>query len=99
MSTQTPNSGADLIADMLNGMTALRRSTSYTPYIAGTVFDALKARDPNGIITEAKPYRSHLHPQGGYLLTHRKTLEVSDMNGNRYRVTIEDMRDVERAAR
>lgn len=33
-----------------------------------------------------------LHPQGGYLVSTKKTIRVTDRNGRKYRVTVEEDR-------
>ena len=34
-----------------------------------------------------------LHPVGGYMLSTKKTMVVTDMNGTLYRVTVEELND------
>ena len=35
--------------------------------------------------------RYDLHPVGKYMLTTKKTIEVADTNGKRYRITVEEI--------
>jgi hypothetical protein len=35
--------------------------------------------------------RHDLHPVGKYMISNKKTLEVSDNNGTRYRITVEEI--------
>jgi hypothetical protein len=80
------------IAGLAAGPRIVASATSYCDKIAATIFDALKARDPDGIIVNVGPVQWDLHPTEGYLLSPQKTLEVTDRNGNRYLVTVEDLR-------
>jgi hypothetical protein len=41
----------------------------------------------------AGPTKSDLHPVEGYLVSTKKTIEVLDCNGQRYRVTVEALED------
>lgn len=79
------------IAGLAASPRIIASATSYCDKIAATIFDALKAPDPDGIIVHVGPVQWDLHPEG-YLLSPKKTLEVTDLNGNRYLVTIEDLR-------
>lgn len=87
----------EFMAALTLGPAKLESCKSYCDRIGAAIFDALKARDPEGIIVSVGPVKSDLHPTGGYLLSTKKTLEVEDKNGNRYRVTVEDLRDVKEA--
>lgn len=87
---------SSIVTEFLTGLAEaparLERLKIYTPYIAGTIFDALKDHDPNGIIASADQVKDDLHETGGYFLSSDKFVEVEDRNGNRYRVTVEDIR-------
>lgn len=64
----------------------------YCDYIADTIrrrLGALATTGQDGIIATVYSVTSHLHPYDGYLLTTRKTIDVVDVNGQRYRVTVE----------
>lgn len=84
------------INEFMSGLSSAPRiiasATSYCDKIAATIFDALKATDPDRIIANCRSVQSDLHPEDGYLLSTKKTLEVRDRNGNRYLVTVEDLR-------
>jgi hypothetical protein len=62
----------------------------YCDRIGAAIFDALKARDPEGIIVSVGPVKSDLHPEGGYLVSTKKTLTVWDRNGRKYRISVEE---------
>jgi hypothetical protein len=81
----------EFLAGLAKAPAILAKATSYAPYIAGVLMDALKARDPNSIITDCGNVQYDLHERGGYSLSTSKFLEVEDRNGNRYRVTVEDI--------
>jgi hypothetical protein len=58
------------------------------PYIAKLVRDGLAA-DPEGHLDTVSRVQSDLHPDGGYLLSLAKTIDVTDKAGCRYRITVE----------
>lgn len=83
---------SDFMASIMSGADIVAKATSYTDYIAATIYDAFKGRDPEGIVSESGRVKWDLHPTEGYLLSTKKTLEITDRNGNRYLVTVEDAR-------
>lgn len=89
----------DLIKAAMEGAAKARSCTSYCDKIAATLFDALKARDPDGIIGEVGRIKWDLDQEGSHMVSTKKTIELADRNGNRYRVTVEDLRDLKKAAR
>lgn len=82
------------ILDFMASMGKLEKAKSYCDYIAATAWDALRSHDPMGIIATVERVKPDLHPVGGYLVSTKKSIDVVDRNGNRYRVTIEDLREV-----
>lgn len=60
----------------------------YCDYIAAQAQRAIKA-DPEGMLAQTGPVKLDLHPEEGYFLSTNKTIEVTDCNGKRYRVTVE----------
>lgn len=82
----------DIVAAAAGMHRAREKATSYTDYIAHVCAVALSRPDPERIINTIGQVRSDLHQQHGYSLSTKKTLEVEDRNGNRYRVTIEDIK-------
>ena len=64
---------------------------AYCDKIADTIRKALQSQDPDGIINRCGYPRMDLHPEGGYFLSTKKTMQVEDVNGKRYRVTVEEV--------
>lgn len=69
---------------------------AYCDYIADRIKKALTAdalvMAPENIVKEVGRVRWDLHPEGGYMLTTKKTIEVTDFNGRHYLVTVEEVR-------
>lgn len=64
----------------------------YCDYIAAIIKQELKrVCDAAGLIVEVGPTELDLDPRDGYMLSHKKTLIVEGANGQRYRVTVEDI--------
>lgn len=63
----------------------------YCDYIAHSIKCALKGRVAEGIVKDVGRTELDLHPKDGHLLSHKKTLEVVDFQGRKYRVTVEDI--------
>lgn len=63
---------------------------AYCDKIADVVRKSLLKYDPDNIVGFVGPIEMDLHPEKGYFMTTKKTIEVSDMNGKIYRVTIEE---------
>lgn len=95
--SQQPNPSLNaFLAGLVDIPARLEKITSYAPRIAAAIFDAMRARDPEGIIAGADHWKSDLHETDGYLLSPNKFVEVVDRNGNRYRVTVEPIYDYNR---
>jgi hypothetical protein len=79
---------------------AFRPLTAYRPaycdYIADRTMKALladmRATVPGNIIAQVNRVRWDLHPDGGYMVSTKKTIEVEDRNGRRYLITVEEAR-------
>jgi hypothetical protein len=63
---------------------------AYCDKIADTVRKSLLKYDPDGIICFVEPIKWDLHPEGGYMLSTKKTIEVMDSQGKKYLVTVEE---------
>lgn len=63
---------------------------AYCDKIADVVRKSLLQYDPDGIVGLVGPVKFDLHPEGGYMVSTKKTLQVSDMNGKWYKVTVEE---------
>lgn len=61
---------------------------AYCDKIADTVRNALLKHDPDGIIGLIEPTQWDLHPTKGYFQSTKKTIEMCDMNGKKYVITI-----------
>lgn len=64
---------------------------AYCDKVISVIRKSLMQHDPDGILGLVGPVKMDLHPEDGYLLSTKKTLEVSDMNGKWYRVTVEEL--------
>ena len=66
---------------------------AYCDYIAHAIRGALTEDSKNGMswISNVMPVKMDLHPEKGYMLTTKKTLEVVDSNGKKYLVTVEEV--------
>lgn len=64
---------------------------AYCDKIADTIRKALVEYDPDNIIGLVGRVRMDLHPTEGYFQSTKKTIELTDMNGKMYRVTVEEV--------
>lgn len=64
---------------------------AYCDKIADSIRKALIKSDPDGIIGLVDGIKMDLHPTLGYFMSTKKFINVSDMNGKWYKVTIEEM--------
>lgn len=67
---------------------------SFCDYIAFRIEEQFAGADPARIIASCGPVKSDLDAQGRWKDSTRKTLEMRDVNGKRYRVTVEDMAEI-----
>ena len=63
---------------------------AYCDYIAYTIAGNLKACDTDKLLASVGKPRLDLAPEG-YLQSTKKTIEVTDRNGRRYRITVEEV--------
>lgn len=66
---------------------------SYCDYIANTLSYALAedaALNPQTYIAEKDGPKLDLHPEYGYFLSTKKVIGVTDINGKKYKITIEE---------
>jgi|TARA_B110000977_G_scaffold131184_1_gene167198 hypothetical protein len=59
--------------------------------IADTINKAIKQPDPDGIILNSGPIASDLDPVGGWFVSPKKTISVTDYNGKQYTITVEEV--------
>ena len=64
---------------------------AYCDKIADTVRESLLKHDPQGIIGLIGPIEMDLHPTQGYFQSTKKTIEMTDMNSKKYKITIEEV--------
>lgn len=64
---------------------------AYCDKIADVIRKALLKHDPDNIIGLIGPIKMDLHPTGGYFVSTKKTILMTDMNGKEYRVTVEEV--------
>ena len=64
---------------------------AYCDKIADTVRKSLLKHDPQGIIGLIGPIEMDLHPTQGYFQSTKKTIEMTDMNSKKYKITIEEV--------
>ena len=63
---------------------------AYCDKIADTIRNSLLKYDPDNIIGLVGGIKMDLHPTEGWLQSTKKVVEVTDMNGKLYRVTVEE---------
>ena len=66
---------------------------AYCDKIADVVRKSLLKYDPDGIVSFVNGVSMDLHPSDGYLVSTKKTIKVSDMNGKWYKITVEEAND------
>ena len=66
---------------------------AYCDYIAHAIRDALTEDSKTAMswISDVMRVKMDIHPEKGYMLTTKKTLEVVDKNGKKYLVTVEEL--------
>jgi hypothetical protein len=63
----------------------------YCDYIAHTIVGNLKANDTERLLSSVSRPKYDLTESGGFAST-KKTIEVEDRNGRKYRVTVEEVK-------
>jgi len=63
---------------------------AYCDYIAHVISKAFFNDKPDNMIEKVGPVKMDLHPIDGYFLSTKKTLEVIDNNGKKYKITVEE---------
>lgn len=72
----------------------------YCDYIASTILKGLRDDKYTNARTTylgdcLGPVKWDLHPIEGYFLSTKKTITVNDINGQKYRITVEEYNDSE----
>jgi hypothetical protein len=65
-------------------------SLAYCDYIAHTISKELKANDTERLLSSVSRPKFDVTPTGGFAST-KKTIEVEDRYGKKYRVTVEEV--------
>jgi hypothetical protein len=65
--------------------------TAYCDYIADEINVLFWSQQSEAIITKVGNVEYDLHPEQGWMMTTKKTIELTDMNGKMYRVTVEEI--------
>ena len=65
--------------------------TVYCDYIAHTIAGNLKANDDEKLLSSVGKPEYHLTKDGGFAST-KKTIDVQDRNGTKYRITVEEVK-------
>ena len=65
--------------------------TAYCDYIAHFIRKGLLKHDAGSIIGLIGPIEMDLHPTGGYFMTPKKTIEMTDFQNKKYKITIEEI--------
>ena len=64
---------------------------AYCDYIAHNIVQ--NAIPNNQLIESVSSPRYDLHPTEGYFMSTKKTIEMEDKNGKKYRVTVEEINE------
>ena len=64
---------------------------AYCDYIAHTISKELKANDTERLLSSVSRPKYDLTPEGGFAST-KKTIDVEDRFGKKYRVTVEEVK-------
>jgi hypothetical protein len=66
---------------------------AYCDYIANVIRTSLRedTSNPLSLVDTVTPVIMDLHPDEGYMLSTKKTVEVFDKNGKKYLVTVEEV--------
>ena len=63
----------------------------YEPAYCDLIADRIKNDCQSMMDWETSPIEMDLHPTGGYMLSTKKTLTITDHNGKMYKVTVEEV--------
>lgn len=69
-------------------------SMAYCDYIAHTIIRPAMiedGKDDGGVIREVRHVKMDLDPVEGYMVSTAKRIDVVDMNGKVYRITVEEL--------
>ena len=72
-------------------MTDIGSLLRYCDYIAARIQRTLSMEDSERIIGKVGRVQSDLHPEGGWMVSLKKTIDVEGRNGAKYRITVEEV--------
>lgn len=90
----SPRTPANIIEIALMSAAFKPIRLSYCDYIAQRIVDALLIQDDEELLRNVGRIRWDLHPQHGYMLSTKKILDVTDRNGTKYRITVENVEEI-----
>lgn len=66
---------------------------AYCDYISSLIHTTFlhDSTSPQGLLSSTNGVKWDLHPEEGYMLSTTKTIECVDVNGKKYRVTVEEI--------
>lgn len=67
---------------------------AYCDYIADEINVLFWSQQSEAIITKVGNVKYDLHPEQGWMMSTKKTMKLTDMNGKMYRVTVEEIYNV-----
>lgn len=84
---------SSIVDDILAIASAASRppKLAYCDYIAQRIKEALSGVDRERIIADVGRVQWDLHPTEGWFVSTKKTIEITDIGGKRYRVTVEEV--------
>ena len=80
----------DAAETILEALTPKPRGLVYCDFIADQIKRYLLQGDWQHILVSVGPVKMDLHPTEGWFVSTKKTIEVTDRNGRKYRVTVEE---------
>ena len=63
---------------------------AYCDYIAHVISTSFCNDKPENMIASVGPIKMDLHPDQGYFVSTKKTISVTDKNGKKYKITVEE---------
>jgi hypothetical protein len=64
---------------------------AYCDKIADTIRKSLLKYDSDGILGPVDSVKMDLDPEGGFMVSTKKTIDAWDMFGKKYRITVEEI--------
>ena len=67
---------------------------AYCDYIADEISHKFWSQQSENIVAKVDNVNYDLHPEQGWMMSTKKTIELTDNNGKMYRVTVEEIDNV-----